>query len=74
MFDFNGSSLESEAADQILELIEKNLHKMRSLAIFAAQNDLSTEQRTLVQSQIDDLKREIDGIAAMLVPPDIPLQ
>ena len=62
------------AVDQILAEIEKTLHEMRNLALYAAQNDLSAERRVKVQRRIDELKREIDGIAAMLIPPDTPIQ
>jgi flagellin-like hook-associated protein FlgL len=74
MFDINGEGIKDEAADQILAEIEKQLYKMRSLAIYAAQNDLSNEQRAWVQTRIDEIKKEIDGIAAMLIPPGIPVQ
>ena len=62
------------AVDQILAEIEKTLYEMRSLALYAAQNNLSVERRVRVQARIDELKKEIDGIAAMLIPPDTPLQ
>ena len=62
------------AVDQILAEIEKTLYEMRSLALYAAQNDLSAERRARVQTRIDELKKEIDGIAAMLIPPETPLQ
>ena len=62
------------AVDQILAEIEKTLYEMRSLAIYAAENDLPMERREKVQARIDELKREIDGIAAMLIPPDAPMQ
>ena len=74
MIIISNEGMKNEAADQILAEIEKTLYKMRSLAIYAAQNDLSNDQREWVQSRIDELKKEIDGIAAMLVPPDIPIQ
>ena len=66
--------INTEAADQILAEIEKTLHEMRSLALYTVQNDLTGEQRAKVQERIDELKREIDGIAEMLIPPDIPVQ
>ena len=69
-----GDDTRISAVDQILSEIEKTLHEMRNLALYAAQNDLSARQRDKVQSRIDELKREIDGIAAMLIPPDTPLQ
>jgi len=62
------------AVDQILSEIEKTLYEMRSLALYAAQNDLSDAQREKVQTRIDELKKEIDGIAEMLIPPDTPIQ
>ena len=64
----------NSALDQILGEIEKALYEMRALAKYAAQEDLAQWQRARVQARIDELKREIDGIAAMLVPPDLPLQ
>ena len=66
--------IDVEAADQILAEIEKTLNEMRSLALYTAQNDLTGKQRAKVQERIDELKREIDGIASMLIPPDTPLQ
>jgi len=62
------------AADQILAEIEKTLHEMRSLALYTVQNELTGKQRAKVQERIDELKKDIDGIAAMLIPPDTPLQ
>ena len=64
----------TEAADQILAEIEKTLHEMRNLTLYTIQNELTVEQRTKVQERIDELKREIDGIAEMLIPPDVPMQ
>lgn len=66
--------MDNEAVDQVLAEIEKTLYEMRSLAIYTVQNELSQEQRAKVQERIDELKREIDGIAAMLLPPDAPMQ
>ena len=63
-----------EAVDQILAEIEKALHEMRSLALYTIQNDLAGDQREKVQARINELKKEIDGIAVMLIPPDIPIQ
>ena len=74
MFIFPGENLDNSAIDQILAEIEKTLLEMRSLAVFASREDLSKEQRGRVQTRIDELKKEIDGIAAMLIPPDVPLQ
>ncbi|MCL2059547.1 MAG: hypothetical protein FWH01_10925 [Oscillospiraceae bacterium] len=71
---FSDENMKSEAVDQILAEIEKTLHEMRNLALYATRSDLSTEQRDRVQARIDALKKEIDGIAAMLLPPDIPVQ
>ena len=62
------------AVDQILSEIEKTLYEMRSLALYAARNDLTVERRMRVQARIDELKKEIDGIAAMLIPPETPIQ
>jgi len=70
----NAEDTKISAVDQILSEIEKALYEMRSLALYAAQNDLAGWQREKVQARIDELKREIDGIAAMLIPPDLPLQ
>ena len=67
-------NIEMNAVDQILAEIEKTLYEMRSLALYAAQNDLSAERRVRIQARIDELKKEIDGIAAMLIPPEAPLQ
>lgn len=66
--------IDTQAADQILAEIEKTLHEMRSLALYTVQNELTAEQRAKVQARIDELKKEIDGIASMLIPPDIPIQ
>ena len=66
--------ISSGAVDQILGEIEKTLYEMRALAKYAAQDNLTQWQRARVQGRIDELKREIDGIAAMLIPPDVPLQ
>ena len=74
MFIFPGDNMDNEAVDQILAEIEKTLLEMRSLAVYATRNDLSNDQRNRVQRRIDELKKEIDGIAAMLIPPDIPIQ
>ena len=74
MLLFSGENINNDAIDQILAEIEKTLLEMRSLAVFASRNDLSILQRKRVQGRIDELKREIDGIAAMLIPPDTPIQ
>ena len=74
MLIFTRENIDINAVDQILAEIEKTLKEMRGLAVYAARNDLSGEQRNRVQSRIDELKREIDGIAAMLIPPDAPVQ
>ena len=66
--------IDVEAADQILAEIEKTLQEMRSLALYTVQNELTGEQRAKVQDRIDELKKEIDGIASMLIPPDVPVQ
>ena len=74
MLILTSENIDNNAVDQILAEIEKTLQEMRSLAVYAARNDLSSDQRSRVQSRIDELKREIDGIAAMLIPPDTPIQ
>ena len=66
--------MDNEAVDQVLAEIEKTLYEMRSLAIYTVQNELTKEQRAKAQERIDELKKELDGIAAMLLPPDTPLQ
>lgn len=66
--------MQISAVDQILSEIEKALFEMRSLAQFAARDDLPDWRRSKVQTRIDELKREIDGIAEMLIPPDVPIQ
>jgi len=66
--------IDNEAVDQVLAEIEKTLYEMRSLAIYTVQNELTNDQIAKVQERIDELKREIDGIASMLIPPDIPVQ
>ena len=68
------SAADLDAADQILEEIEKMLHEMRSLAIIAAGSGLTRRQRARIQMRIDELKKEIDGVASMLMPPDLPIQ
>ena len=62
------------AVDQILAEIEKNLHEMRALALFVSNGELSGRQREKAQARIDELKKDIDGIAQMLIPPEIPIQ
>jgi flagellin-like hook-associated protein FlgL len=74
MILFSDGSMNTEAVDQILAEIEKTLYEMRNLAIYAARNDITNIQRDKVQARIDELKKEIDGIAAMLMPPDAPIQ
>ena len=66
--------MSSGAIDQILGEIEKTLFEMRALAMYAAQDDVAQWQRAKAQARIDELKKEIDGIAAMLLPPDLPMQ
>lgn len=66
--------MSSGAVDQILGEIEKTLYEMRALAMYAAQEDITKWQRAKTQTRIDELKKEIDGIAAMLLPPGLPLQ
>ncbi|MDR1439711.1 MAG: hypothetical protein LBJ10_06780 [Clostridiales bacterium] len=60
--------LPEQAVVQILGEIEKTLREMRSLAKMAADEPLTAAQRRRVQAKIDYLKKEIDGIAAMLAP------
>jgi len=74
MVILSDNNLNNEAVDQILSEIEKTLYEMRSLALYTVQNDLPKAQRAKVQERINELKREIDGIAAMLMPPDSPIQ
>lgn len=68
------SDADLNAADQILAEIEKMLQEMRTLAIIATNSELTRRQRANIQDRIDELKREIDGVAAMLMPPDLPIQ
>jgi hypothetical protein len=62
------NGMAADAALQILDEIEKALLEMRALAQMAADNPLTAPQRKRVQARIDYLKKEIDGIAAMLAP------
>ncbi|MDR1060562.1 MAG: hypothetical protein LBL83_04975 [Clostridiales bacterium] len=68
--DGGAIGLPEHAVAQILGEIEKTLREMRSLAKLAADNPLTAAQRRRVQAKIDYLKKEIDGIAAMLEPID----
>ena len=58
-----------EAANYLLEEIEKNLREMLRLAKWAAGSELSDRQRGMIQGEINRLIKEVDYSFAMLTSP-----
>jgi flagellin-like hook-associated protein FlgL len=66
--------IDTQAADQIFAEIEKTLREMKRLATLSVSDGLTEKQRESIQTRINELRKDIDGIAAMLIPPDVPIQ
>ena len=55
-----------QATEDALEEILSALHRMRELAVQAANDTLTTQDRSYIQLEIDQLKEEINRIAGTM--------
>lgn len=53
----------ARTAEGALASIDDNLHRMRELAVQASNGTLSSDDRKIIQTEIDQLKESISGIA-----------